>query len=456
MPGNNKRTRSVNEMSRVKKKQSKKTCFQGESSRVKEEDTFATMKKCYEWWMFRFFKSMDEDAPVENVLLSMQKHFFSQSMDDDAPVSCKNLFQHGEATEPMIKELDEDREESQDPEVEFAIAGAVRGCSGLEILFEIVQILLNCIVMVFVTLRDDLKSNQEQLVAVLNLLMLCCKIRENSLIVDSLRMEANESDNINITQNALTVSNEEAGAGEQANEIVLMFLGRLSHPVGLKKSSIPKNETVSLQAPNIIVAIPIVMISEILKGNRLPTQKRISISTIKSNDGSTDKLIQKTKIAFTGLTDTGKIVQELAAKSNLKPVNLELGTMVGESAEAVGTGVSSGTSGNKMPTLEEYGTNLTKLTEEDCHQAIRIWGIVIKFASTLALSFGTKNIEKVVEEICGQSIIDRRVLEKFLLSRQFSSLGELDVQSNLAHPLTGICPDKFFELFWYLSHKPIT
>ncbi|PWA70870.1 hydroxysteroid dehydrogenase 1 [Artemisia annua] len=28
---------------------------------------------------------------------------------------CKNLFQHGEATEPMIKELDEDREESQDP-----------------------------------------------------------------------------------------------------------------------------------------------------------------------------------------------------------------------------------------------------------------------------------------------------------------------------------------------------
>nr|AAZ79356.1 aldehyde dehydrogenase [Vitis pseudoreticulata] len=31
------------------------------------------------------------------------------------------------------------------------------------------------------------------------------------------------------------------------------------------------------------------------------------------------------KIAFTGSTDTGKIVQELAAKSNLKPVTLELG-----------------------------------------------------------------------------------------------------------------------------------
>ncbi|XP_071733833.1 auxin transport protein BIG [Rutidosis leptorrhynchoides] len=170
----------------------------------------------------------------------------------------------GEATEPMIKELDEDREESQDPEVEFAIAGAVRECGGLEILLQIVQ-----------RLRDDLKSNQEQLVAVLNLLMHCCKIRENRrallklgalsllleiarrafsvdaiepaegilLIVESLTMEANESDNIDITQNALTVSNEEAGAGEQAKKIVLMFLERLSHPVGLKKSSKQQRNT---------------------------------------------------------------------------------------------------------------------------------------------------------------------------------------------------------------------
>ncbi|KAL6972971.1 ATP-dependent Clp protease ATP-binding subunit ClpA cd4b, chloroplastic [Sarracenia purpurea var. burkii] len=39
--------------------------------------------------------------------------------------------------------------------------------------------------------------------------------------------------------------------------------------------------------------------------------------------------------------------------------------MVGESTEAVGaTGVGGGSSGNKMPTLEEYGTNLTKLAEE--------------------------------------------------------------------------------------------
>jgi len=70
----------------------------------------------------------------------------------------------GEATEPMIKELEEDREESQDPEVEFAIAGAVRECSGLKILMAMLQ-----------CLRDDFKSNQEQLVAGLNLLMYCCK-----------------------------------------------------------------------------------------------------------------------------------------------------------------------------------------------------------------------------------------------------------------------------------------
>lgn len=38
--------------------------------------------------------------------------------------------------------------------------------------------------------------------------------------------------------------------------------------------------------------------------------------------------------------------------------------MVGESAETVGAGVGGGSSGSKMPTLEEYGTNLTKLAEE--------------------------------------------------------------------------------------------
>lgn len=40
----------------------------------------------------------------------------------------------------MIKELEEDREESQDPEVEFAISGAVRECGGLEILLGMIKV----------------------------------------------------------------------------------------------------------------------------------------------------------------------------------------------------------------------------------------------------------------------------------------------------------------------------
>ncbi|KAJ7974259.1 auxin transport protein (BIG) [Quillaja saponaria] len=170
----------------------------------------------------------------------------------------------GEATEPMIKELEEDREESQDPEVEFSIAGAVRECGGLEIILGMIQ-----------RLRDDFRSNQEQLVAVLNLLMHCCKIRENRqallklgalgllletarrafsvdamepaegilLIVESLTLEANESDNISFAQNALTVTCEQTGTGEEAKKIVVMFLERLSHPLGLKKSTKQQRNT---------------------------------------------------------------------------------------------------------------------------------------------------------------------------------------------------------------------
>ncbi|KAL7215456.1 hypothetical protein ACSBR1_027592 [Camellia fascicularis] len=36
---------------------------------------------------------------------------------------------------------------------------------------------------------------------------------------------------------------------------------------------------------------------------------------------------------------------------------VEVIRMVGESTEAVGAGVGGGSSGNMMPTLEEYGTN---------------------------------------------------------------------------------------------------
>lgn len=46
----------------------------------------------------------------------------------------------GEATEPMIKELEDDREESQDPEVEFAIAGVMRECGGLDVILSMVQV----------------------------------------------------------------------------------------------------------------------------------------------------------------------------------------------------------------------------------------------------------------------------------------------------------------------------
>ncbi|XP_062193855.1 auxin transport protein BIG-like [Phragmites australis] len=164
----------------------------------------------------------------------------------------------GEATERMIKELEEEREELQDPEIEFAIAGAVRECGGLEIILSMIQILRD----------DELRSNQEELASVLNLLKYCCKIRENRcallrlgalgllletarrafsvdamepaegilLIVESLTMEANESD-ISIAQSVFTTSNEETGAGEEARKIVLMFLERLCHSSGAKKSN---------------------------------------------------------------------------------------------------------------------------------------------------------------------------------------------------------------------------
>lgn len=106
------------------------------------------------------------------------------------------------------------------------------------------------------------------MVSVLNLLKYCCKIRENRcallrlgalgllletarrafsvdamepaegilLIVESLTMEANESD-ISIAQSVFTTNNVETGAGEEARKIVLMFLERLCHHLGAKKSN---------------------------------------------------------------------------------------------------------------------------------------------------------------------------------------------------------------------------
>ncbi|RLN35404.1 hypothetical protein C2845_PM03G30180 [Panicum miliaceum] len=178
----------------------------------------------------------------------------------------------GEATEPMIKELEEEREESQDPEIEFAIAGAVRECGGLEIILSMIQ-----------SLRDDeFRSNQEELASVLNLLKYCCKIRENRcallrlgalgllletarrafsadamepaegilLIVESLTMEANESD-ISIAQSVSTTTNEETGQ------------------TGFRTSS---EWTSGLKLPSIPLILS--MLKGLAKGH-LPTQKCI-------------------------------------------------------------------------------------------------------------------------------------------------------------------------------------
>ncbi|KAL7597719.1 hypothetical protein Lser_V15G21420 [Lactuca serriola] len=57
-----------------------------------------------------------------------------------------------------------------------------------------------------------------------------------------------------------------------------------------------------------------------------------------------------------------RVLENLGADPN--NIRTQVIRMVGESAEAVGAGVGGGSSGNKMPTLEEYGTNLTKLAEE--------------------------------------------------------------------------------------------
>lgn len=63
------------------------------------------------------------------------------------------------------------------------------------------------------------------------------------LIVESLTIEANESESISIGQSALTVTSEQTGTGEQAKKIVLMFLERLSHPFGSKKSNKQQRNT---------------------------------------------------------------------------------------------------------------------------------------------------------------------------------------------------------------------
>ncbi|GAB2280388.1 ATP-dependent Clp protease ATP-binding subunit ClpA cd4b, chloroplastic [Dionaea muscipula] len=57
-----------------------------------------------------------------------------------------------------------------------------------------------------------------------------------------------------------------------------------------------------------------------------------------------------------------RVIENLGADpSNIRTQVIR---MVGENTEAVGAGVGGSSASNKMPTLEEYGTNLTKLAEE--------------------------------------------------------------------------------------------
>lgn len=79
--------------------------------------------------LFLTITSLPSEISVPCILLSMTYW------------KCVNQGLDGEATEPMIKELEDDREEVQDPEVEFAIAGVMQECGGLEIIVNMVQVL---------------------------------------------------------------------------------------------------------------------------------------------------------------------------------------------------------------------------------------------------------------------------------------------------------------------------
>jgi ATP-dependent Clp protease ATP-binding subunit ClpC len=58
-----------------------------------------------------------------------------------------------------------------------------------------------------------------------------------------------------------------------------------------------------------------------------------------------------------------RVLETLGATND--KIKTQVIRMVGESQEAVGAGVGGGScSSNKMPTLEEYGTNLTTQAEE--------------------------------------------------------------------------------------------
>ena len=69
----------------------------------------------------------------------------------------------------MIKELEEEREESQDPEIEFAISGAVRECGGLEIILSMIQV---CCVNTFGFLVPQVQCHEVEKVYIYSTVML--------------------------------------------------------------------------------------------------------------------------------------------------------------------------------------------------------------------------------------------------------------------------------------------
>ncbi|CAA6668334.1 unnamed protein product [Spirodela intermedia] len=85
--------------------------------------------------------------------------------------------------------------------------------------------------------------------------------------------------------------------------------------------------------------------------------------------------------------------------------------MVGESAETVGAGVGGGNSANKMPTLEEYGTNLTKLAEEGKLDPVVGRQTQIERVTQI-LGRRTKNNPALSENL----VLERQPLPKGLLS----------------------------------------
>ena len=71
----------------------------------------------------------------------------------------------------------------------------------------------------------------------------------------------------------------------------------------------------------------------------------------------------------------GKMAPDMLLRGRLQVIR-----MVGESQETVSVGGGSGSSSNKMPTLEEYGTNLTtQATEVTIHPGLPSYPILPTF-----------------------------------------------------------------------------